>query len=397
MQSLCFKCKGRNFCKRGFCALRQKLQVQKNFNEKSKKEFSGENYNIFVGRFGYPDINVGLLNIDEQKKDETIDNPLLWAKDEYDINRVIELRSNLINSNFKTKIKGFNDRFMDTVKELSLSSKPVDTEVVLEKKPEFKLTFNQETTPFGPTIRLEKARITENPKIPQKVDKIVSDDITAQEGLNILYDKGFDEHYLTKIFSTGNLGMKANKKLVPTRWSITAVDDTLGKEMITEIKNCQTTDYQAYFGGYLGNHYIILCFPENWSYELFETMVSTKDSMHDYEGYRGRKQYAFETAGGYYAARFSILQQLKAIKRQASVLALRFVTDEYWAPLGVWVVREAVKKAMKARPIGFESKESMIKYVSDLVSQKFDFDLSAIIRRSEIIRNIGTQKKLNEY
>ena len=96
------------------------MQVQKTFNENAKKDFFGENYNVFVGRFGYPDINVGLLNIDEPKKDETIDNPLLWSKDDYDINKIIQLRSNLINSNFKTQIKGFNDRFMDLVQRAAM-------------------------------------------------------------------------------------------------------------------------------------------------------------------------------------------------------------------------------------------------------------------------------------
>ena len=395
MLNLCFQCKGRNFCKRGFCALRQKLQIQKNFNDHSKKEFLGENYNIFVGRFGYPNINVGLLNIDEPKKSEEVDNPHLWANGEYDINRVIQLRSNLINSYFKTQIKGFNDRFMDIVQELSLSNKPVDTEIVLEKKPEFKLTFSQEVTPFGPTIELKNARMTENSKIPKKVDSIVSDDLTAKEGLTILFSKGYDEHYLTKVLSLGNLGSDANKKMVPTRWSITAVDDTLGKQIITEIKDHPLLDYSIYFGGYLGNYYIILCVPEVWSYELFETLLSTKQSSHDYEGYFGRKQYAFETAGGYYAARFSVLQKLKSIKKQSRVIAFRFVTDDYWAPLGVWVVREAVKKAMNSKPVEFSSKEDMIKYANQLVWNSFNFHLDSLTGISNLLND--EQKKLLDF
>jgi hypothetical protein len=398
MNQLCFRCKGRGYCNRGFCAIRQKIQVQKVFNENSKKEFYGENYNVFVGKFGYPDINVGLLNINEPKKDETIDNPLLWSKDDYDINKIIQLRSNLINSNFKTCVKGFNDRFMDLVQEVSLTDKPVDTEITLEKKPQFKLTFNQDTTPFGPSIKLEKARITENVHIPTKVDKIVSDDVTATDGLTTLYDKGFDEYYLTKIFSVGNLGLDANKKLVPTRWSITAVDDTLGKDIIREIKDCQIiSDYQLYFGGYLGNNYLILFLPEVWSYELFEMQTSSPSAMHDFENYYGRKDYAHETAGGYYAARFSILNRLKTMKRQATVLALRLVTDDYWAPLGVWVVREAVKKAISSKPLNFSTREDMINYVIHFAKKQFNYDLMPMIKNSYLLKQIRTKKNINEY
>jgi len=375
------------------------MQVQKTFNESAKKDFYGENYNVFVGRFGYPDINVGLLNIDEPKKDATIDNPLLWSKDEYDINKIINLRSNLINSNFKTKIKGFNDRFMDLVQEVSLTDRPVDTEISLEKKPQFKVTFNQDTTPFGPSIKLEKARATENIHIPTKVDKVVNDELKAVEGLTELHKKGFDEYYLTKIFSVGNLGLDANKKLVPTRWSITAVDDTLGKDIIKELKDYSIIDtYKLYFGGHLGNNYLILMFPEVWSYELFEMLTSSPNSaMHDVENYHGRKGYAMETAGGYYAARYSILQQLKSQKRQATVLALRLVTDDYWAPLGVWVVREAVKKAVGNRPLEFNSKEEMIRYTIDFAKKQFNYDLNPMIRDSELLKQIKTQKKISEY
>ena len=215
--------------------------------------------------------------------------------------------------------------------------------------------------------------------------------------MNILYEKGFDEHYLTKVFSVGNLGRKTAQKLVPTRWSITAVDDTLGKQTITEIKDYKLSNYKLYFGGYLGNYYIILLFPEPWSYELFETLVRTKEFMTDHENYYGRKNYAVNTVGGYYAARFSILQRLKSVKRQATVLALRFITDEYWAPLGVWVVREASKKAMNSQPIGFEDKESMINYAREFIKKQFDYDLDMILRQSVLMNSMKKQRKLSEY
>jgi hypothetical protein len=398
MNQLCFRCKGRGYCNRGFCVIKQKIQVQKSFNENSKKDFFGENYNVFVGKYGYPNVNVGLLNINESKKDETVDNPKLWSKDEYDINKIINLRSNLINSNFQTKVKGFNDRFMDLVQEVSLTDRPVDTEISLEKKPQFKLTFNQDTTPFGPTIKLEKAKITENVHIPIKIDKIVNDEITATEGLVTLNHKGFDEYYLTKIFSAGNLGNQINKKLVPTRWSITAVDDALGKDMISKIKDAKPIDtYTLYVGGHLGNNFLVLCIPDIWSYELFEMMTQSYEYTHDMENNYGRKSYAIETAGGYYASRFSVLQKLQSINRQATVIVLRLVTDDYWAPLGVWVVREAVKKAMNNTPLKFNTLEEMLTYINKYSMQKFNYDITKITTRSESLHQIKTQKKLIDY
>lgn len=394
MNIVCPKCHARGLTK-CFCILRERIKLEKNISQNFKKEFFGENYNIFVGRYGYPNINVGLVSLPEPKKDEQYDNPHLWAGKDYDINQIINLRTQMINAHFKTDIKG--TKLKELYQELSLSAKPVDTEVVLEKPPTVKISFNAEATPFGPTIKLERARMTENPTIPQKVDKIVNDELTATQSLNILYDKGFDEHYLTKVFSVGNLGRQTSKKLVPTRWSITAVDDTLGKELIKEIKDYKFSDYKLYFGGYLGNYYVILVYPEPWSYELFETYLKTGEFSTDHEEYYGRKNYAINTVGGYYAARFSILQKLKEKKRQASVLALRFITDEYWAPLGVWVVREATKKSMNSEPIEFSDKESMMKYAIEFVRETFGYDLNKILKESVLVKTLKTQKKLNEY
>lgn len=394
MNIVCPKCHARGLTK-CFCILRERIKLEKNIKQNFKKEFFGENYNIFVGRYGYPDINVGLVNLGDPIKDQQYDNPQLWADKNFDINTIINLRTQMINANFKTDIKG--TKLKDLYQELSLSSQPVDTEIVLEKPPTLRISFNADATPFGPTIKLEKARITENPKIPEKVDKIINDDLTATESLNILYDKGFDEHYLTKIFSVGNLGRKTAKKLVPTRWAITGVDDTLGKEIIKDIKDYKNSDYKIYFGGYLGNYYLILLFPEPWSYELFETLVKTGEFMTDHEDYYGRKSYAINTVGGYYAARISILQKLKSIRKQGSVLALRFITDEYWAPLGVWVVREASKKSMNSEPIEFPDKRSMITYAKEFVKETFSYDLNKILAQSVLIKKLKTQTKLGEY
>ncbi|MEM4710700.1 MAG: hypothetical protein QXL18_02015 [Candidatus Woesearchaeota archaeon] len=394
MNIVCPKCykKGLTKC---FCILRERIKLEKNINQNFKKEFFGENYNIFIGRHGYPSVNAGLISLPETKKDEQYDNPKLWAEKNYDINTIINLRTKMVNANFKTDIRG--KKLKDLYQELSLSIKPVDTEIVLEKKPTIKISFNAEATPFGPTIKLEKARITENPKIPEKVDEITNDELTSTEALQTLYNKGFDENYLTKIFSAGNLGRETEKKLVPTRWAITAVDDTLGKNLIKEIKNYKLSNYKLYFNGYLGNYYIILLFPESWSYELFETYLKTKEFATDYEDYYGRKNYALNTVGGYYASRFAILQKLREQKKQASVLALRFISDEYWAPLGVWVVREATKKTMNSKPLEFSDRKNMIKYAADFVKKTFNYDLNQILKKSILIRTLNSQKKIEDY
>ena len=132
--------------------------------------------------------------------------------------------------------------------EVSMAKEAVDIEVNLEKKPTLNPSFHGEASPHGPSVKLKRIEITENPKIPHKVDYVVSDnDLKAAEGVSILSDKGLDEHYLTKLLSVGNLGVKPERKLVPTRWAITAVDDILAKEIINEIQDYKRHNYTTFF------------------------------------------------------------------------------------------------------------------------------------------------------
>ena len=146
-------------------------------------------------------------------------------------------------------------------------------------------------------------------------------------------------------------------------------------------------------------------FPEPWSYELFEMYMPRAEwnitneiqFMTDYESYSGRKEYAENCGGGYYSVRLAVLERLKEIKKQASVLALRFITGEYAVPLGVWVTREAARKALKNKPIEFASKELMVEYTKKLAKKKFGYDLGDLLKNSILLRNINTQMKLQVF
>ena len=396
MEVRCLKCKGRLFCGRRVCPIRAKVNSQKKVNLNSKQDFFGKTPNIFVGRYGYPNVNVGILGAEEYNDN---DNIPLWSKEQFGIGKIIDLRTQLVNSRFSVDVKSFSNKFLELSQEVSMASKPADMEINLVRRPEFTLNMSQDVTPYGANVSLKKARLTENVKVPTKIQKVVDDiDFKAADALKQLYKKDFDEHYLTRLFSLGNLGVKTQRKIVPTRWSITAVDDTLGKGLIKQVKDYNNNlGYNVYSGSHLGNYYLILTFPDVWSYELFETHVTSKGYTTDCEGYTGRKTYAQETAGGYYTVRLAILEKLLGMKRQAKVIALRFITNEYWAPLGVWVTREAARNAMNSKPIEFSDRELMVKYVKALVRKKFGYDVNHILNNSILLKDVKTQKKLWEF
>ncbi len=375
-------------------------------NTLKKEEFTSDAISPFVGRYGYPYVNVGILAPPEQSEDAWLyDAPKHWASENFEIPRIVDFRSSLINSRYNINIKK-RMKLLELSQDIAMSSKPVDVDIELHEKPKFRLNLDSYMAPTGPNAKLKKASITENPKIHTKVYKVFEDiDLKANEAVNYLYKNNFDENFLSKLLSVGTLGLKVNRKLTPTRWSITATDDIIGKNLINEIKDySEINSYYSFFGNYLGNYYLILMFPEVWSYELFETYVPSNWNLNkilrystDYEDYFGRKSYAEITAGGYYTVRLAILEKLKEMKRQSSVLALRFITDEYTMPLGVWVTRQATRKSLENKPLEFSSKELMFEYARKLIKRKFNYNVDFVLNKSNLLKNIKQQTKLEKF
>ena len=207
-------------------------------NTLEKEEFTSDAVAPFVGRFGYPNINVGILAPPEQKDDSWLyDAPKHWASENFEIPRIVDFRSSLLNSRYNINIKK-RVKLLELSQDIAMSSKPVDIDIQLHEKPKFRLNIDSHLAPTGPNAKLKKAQITENPKIHTKVYKVFDDiDLKANEAVNYLYENNFDENFLSRILSVGTLGLKKDRKLVPTRWSITATDNIIGKNLINGIKD----------------------------------------------------------------------------------------------------------------------------------------------------------------
>ncbi len=380
------------------------LKAQTLFRAKSWKlssQMSTQAPAPFIGHFAYPNVSVGVLSPPE-KVDNTweYDAPKHWAVGNYQIPNIVEFRSALVNSRTSTPVKAVTSKTVQTIQEVAMASRPVDIDIKLSSTPHFSVQSDGYSAPVGPSGALKEVKLTTNPTISSRVERAVNDtDLLAQDAITSLYSKGMDEHALTKLLSVGALGLGARRKLVPTKWSITATDDMLGKKVREEIRDLPATDYRLYIGGYLGNYYLILFFPQTFSYELFESSVRNEGPLSwstDHETTFGRKEYASETAGGYYACRLAILEKLKAIRKQATVLALRFITNEYTLPLGVWVVREATRKALDSDPVVLPSKADLLKQTIKEVRERFGADPSTLLSQSKVLKGLS-QKNLFSF
>ncbi len=318
------------------------------------------------------------------------------------IQDVIASRSQLVRANTGINVKNArspDNQLIERSQELALSKNPVDTEAWFNKPISNKLKFDNVLTPMGPSGDMKKFDITENPKVPKKVDYLVYDeDALAKDVISELWGGNIPAEHITRLLSIGLLGQE--RKLVPTRWSITAVDDMVGKDLLGDIRDYQQlSEVQVFSGGVFGNHFEVVLIPRMFSFELIEVWmprtVWSGGSMWigaDHEDYGGKRKYS-DLAGGYYAARLGALEYLKSIRRQATVFMVREIRPEYWAPLGVWVVREGVREAFNNEPQRFGSVEEAL---SD-ISIRLKTSSSEWLPKATLLPDVRFQRTLDSF
>ncbi|MEM2917892.1 MAG: Nre family DNA repair protein [Candidatus Altiarchaeota archaeon] len=396
-KELCLICKGgRLLCGLPNCPIIEKISIQIPIKRRISREIFGPSPSIFVGWHNYPRLFIGPMTSLDSEKAEIIDNPRLWYGANF--SEIIEMRSLLVRSKRKQKVDEKN-KFLQDSQEIALSVKPIDIETKFKKEPTYKISFSAISQPIGPSGEIENFKIVENPKIPKKVDTLISEKVNAKDAVFQLYNDKFDVYYLATALSSGVFGREENRRIVPTRWSITAIDDIIAKELMKKIRQYpEINEFLIYSNEYLFNHFEILLMPGRWEFEQFEAWapktlwtqkVSRPVIVEEHEPFKGRKTYAIKEGGGYYAGRLAVVEALEKIKRQAKVIVFREISEGYIMPVGVWEVRENVRKAFNNPPEKFSNLNEALKYINS----KLTIPIKEYIMRSEILK----QKRINEY
>ena len=177
-------------------------------------------------------------------------------------------------------------------------------------------------------------------------------DMLATQAIASLYHQGVEVSKINRILSMGMLGIQKNRKLVPTKWSISATDDIISSKLTKELENHQSIDFfEVHRYAHLGNHYSIILFPHDiWTFEMQEAWVDGNGNLGmgtDFEDSVGGLNHHPSIAGAYFAARLSISEHLNKINRKAAVLTLREIHPQYVIPVGVWQVRERIGEHFK--------------------------------------------------
>jgi len=404
--SLCLACRGsRMLCGKPRCPALLKLYsfIKTKNSINSDRMLGSSPPGIFVGRIGYPYVYAGPLVPPVLGDTSLFDTPEQWLGRTVD--EIIDFRTNLIRGKFRVNVKKpfENEKFLNRTLEIALSKDPVDTEVTFRSRPSGRVLLDGTVQPMGPSAVLRNMEVG-NIKTDHRIEKAYGDsDLKAEAAILDLYLNGLSVSKIQRAFSVGALGLKNQRRMVPTRWSITAVDSTVSRRLIEdEVKNRRPiNEYRVYEYTYLGNRFVVLLTPSSWKYEWIEAWYpgtvwnpqSRSIAMGgDWEGYRGRKTYA-SIGGCYYAVRLAATEFLAREGRQAGVIAMREIYPSFITPLGVWINRECVREAFRQEGKKFDTLNEAIDYIGS----RFAIKLEEWISTSVLLKDALYQEKITKY
>jgi len=357
---------------------------------------------VFVGRFGYPKVFVGPLVPPVHGDTQILDAPEEWVG--RSMEDIVRFRSTLVRGMHRVHVTNVNrgGRIVDLTRELALGTLPADVEVGFDRKPRGRVVLDDNVQPFGPSAPLRRLDIG-TMHIDRNLDRATSDtDLRAREAVLDMYGRGLPVSKIQRAFSVGAFGIEKHRRFVPTRWSITAVDDTIGKDLREMVKTFPLiNDIRVFETIGFDDRFLVVMVPRPWRYELIEAWYPNTlwnplgrevVMFGDHEGFEGRTTYA-SIGGCYYAARLAVGESLERERRQAATVILRETHPGYIMPVGVWNVREHVRLALRQPPRLFSTMRETV----DHLRTRLDIPMERYVRVSEVLQHVIYQRTFDDY
>ena len=321
---------------------------------------------VFVGSYGYPKVSVGPMVPPMHGDTTLLDSPELWVGKS--LEEIVNFRLSLIRGIKNIPINEPNGRYIENLHEVAMSSRPIDSELQFYKNPKPVASIDGESAPFGPVGEVESAKFSSTSSDKSIQRAYYDHDLKAQDAVVSLYNRGIEISKIQKCFSVGMFGKK--RKLVPTKWSITATDSIIAESLVSEILEFDLIDSCRVFShDHLGNLFSVVLFPHRWLFENQEAWhtgngIGFGSDIEDAKGI----DHPPVTAGAFFAAKLGVAEYLLEKKYQASALVLREIRPEYAVPVGVWQIREAIRSAMKNEPYIAENFDDGVTFAAKRMS-----------------------------
>jgi len=339
---------------------------------------------VFIGSWNYPQVFAGPMIAPQHGDTVIMDRPESWIPENKTQEDIIRYRLNLVRGKRTVNVTKLQDRFIDKLRDIALSASSLESTAEFHHVPKG-MSFSDEHTPFGPSASLDRLEI-DNARWEHNLERIYhDDDLLAADAVIDLHDRGLPFSCIEKAFSMGAMGTGKKRRLVPTRWSITACDSILANRLLQKVRGydpidcCQVREFSS-----LNNYYAVLLLPTAWQYEWMEAFLHILGNeeliFSDYENNGGKKSYS-RVGGCYYSCKMAVLEELAREKKQAGAIILREAYSGY-IPLGVFNVRENVRNAMQGKAMSFESMKNALGYICG----RLELPLKKFILNSDLLK-----------
>lgn len=356
---------------------------------------------IFVGRYGYPKVRIGPM-IPPLHGDTTIlDRTELWTGK--NLEEIANYRLSLVLGTMNVNIHDISSRYLENMQELAMSERPAETEATFEKTPvvdvhmQKELRLDHVAPPFGPAAPLRGFKMS-SLSADQRIETVYYDtDLRAADAMMELYRRSVEMSIIQRVLSMGMLGVKKKRKLVPTRWSISATDDIISSMLVKEIEMNPTIDlFEVTRYSHLANYYSIILIPDDrWIFEMIESWFTSRGQVAtgaDNEDERGLNHNP-TIAGAYFAARLAVAEHLARRHKKAGAIVLREIHPNYVIPLGVWQIREGVREALKKPPQKFERFDHAMSFACSYMS----LSKNEVVQKSRLWKSFKGQTKISDF
>jgi hypothetical protein len=321
---------------------------------------------VFIGRQDYPDVLAGPMVTSHHGDTTVMDTPEAWVSGNRTQEEIIGYRLGLVRGTRRVHAGDLQSRYIGQLQEIALSAGSVESEAGFARVPQG-MYFSEDHAPHGPSAPISRLEINEG-RWQHGLEKAFYDtDLVAKDAVLSLHRDGVPFTSIQKAFSAGTMGRERNRRLVPTRWSITACDTTIADHLLAQVKQCSVLDtVRVHEFSSLNNRYAVILLPTAWQYEWTEAFLHVLGNeeyvFSDHEGHRKKAGYS-SLGGCYYSCKMAVLEALAREQKQAGAIVLREAGRGY-VPLGVFNVRENVRAAMRQEGTEYPDLSSALSHLA---------------------------------
>lgn len=372
---LCVRCKGyKRFCGLPKCPILEKVRATMEATARiAGLEVSGSTPpTAVVGERGYPSVPV-IVGVPPGVRGESAkiyDDPQGWWG-RLGLADILRLRGYQVSSITRVNASEPFTLYEREVGVAAISARPVDTEVVLERLPRPITRLDPFVGATGPTAPAKEIRVVGNAYLPKKLEEIIWDDVSAEDAVSELIRGGVDTYSIVRAMSLGFLGRIRRRKLVPTRWAITAVDRAAVKYFLSRLRDWPSIDgVSVHVLEYLMNRFYVILYPGNYHVEWLEVWrprtgltegASSSVIIYSRDYGTGRTS---TLDGGFDAARHGLVRALYERGRKASAIIVRVIEPGYVVGVGNWHIRETVYRAVRSEGVTFEGLSDALAWIA---------------------------------